>query len=43
MKRIFTAIIDWFRDIKDTTDHSYLIDDAYMELDMDEKMGRGNE
>jgi len=40
MKKIIDIIINFFKDLKDTVDNSYLIDDAYMELGIDEKLGR---
>ena len=40
MKKIIDIIINFFKDVKDTVDNSYLIDDAYMELGIDEKLGR---
>lgn len=43
MKAILQTIVNWFNDLKQDIDDSYMIDDAYMELGMDEKMGRGNE
>ena len=39
---MWTLIKSWWNEYVDLMEHSYLLDEAYMELDMDRKMGRGD-
>lgn len=38
---MWTLIKGWWDEYVDLIAHSYLLDEAYMELDMDRELGRG--
>ena len=40
---MWLLIQSWFREYIDCMRHAHLIDEAYMELNMDEEFGRGHE